>query len=125
MRGPLGGTPSGLGAEFSEGSSSNSSPGWASTRPYTPPRDRPAKGAHHRHYWPGWLVPRRAPTREGLRGPRAHPSNFLVHDRPDRSPVSGPARARDATVPPLRRPDRLVVIVHSSPRSEARRDLQP
>ena len=54
------------------------------------------EGAHHRHHRPGRLVPRRAPARQGLRGPRPDPPLELVLRPADRPPLRGSARARRA-----------------------------
>ena len=52
--------------------------------------DRP----DHRHHRPGRLLPRRAPPRQGLRGPRHHPPRLDLQHRPDRPHLPGPARRR-------------------------------
>ncbi len=48
-------------------------------------------------------LPRRAPARQGLRGPRADPPRLVVPHGADRPPLRRPARRRLAAPPPLRR----------------------
>ena len=83
------------------------------------------EGADHRDHRPGRLVSRRAPARQGLRGPRPDPALELVLDRADRPPLPGSARARRPPLPPLRRPDRLLVARHLAQPDQAGRGLQP
>src|ERR1035441_507107 len=36
------------------------------------------ESTHHRHHRPGWLLPGRTPSRQGLRGPRPETARLLV-----------------------------------------------
>ena len=78
-----------------------------------------AEGAHHRHHRPGWLVPRRALTREGVRGPRHRPP-LELDQRGSHRPLCAATRAR-ALYGDLS--DGFVA--QSLLRRSARRDLQP
>ena len=71
------------------------------------------------------LVSRRAPPEEGLRGSRTDSPLQLVQHRPDRPPLPRSARARDAALPPLRRPERLFIADRSPSQNQAGRGLQP
>ncbi|CAA9497395.1 MAG: GDP-mannose 4,6-dehydratase, partial [uncultured Solirubrobacteraceae bacterium] len=72
----------------------------------------------HGHHRPGRVLPRRAPARRGLRGPRHGPPGLHGEVRADRAP----ARPHHA---PSGRPARPALPRRRPPRERSGRDLQP
>ena len=84
-----------------------------------PRRARP----DHRHHRPGWLVSRRTPAAQGIRGPRHDPPRLDVQHVTDQPPLHRPARRRRPTVPALRRPQRQCAAERAARRDPSGRDL--